>query len=109
LKDRFAAVQGRLCATIDLQVGELRGWRLRLALLFDRLEGCGNHFRASPILPFGGLPPSLIEAPDDHQVLATPKEIMLNLGQFPKGDNVNSFSTSLPGRGMVQGLPCEIL
>jgi hypothetical protein len=55
------------------------------------------------------LPASLIEAPDDHQVLATPEEIMLNLGQFPEGDNVDPFSTSLPGRGMVQGLPCEIL
>jgi hypothetical protein len=51
----------------------------------------------------------LIETPDDHQVLATLEEIMLNLGQFPEGDDVDPISTSLPGRGMGQGLPCETL
>jgi len=78
---------------------------LRSALLFDRLEGRCDHFRASAIPPFRGLPASLIETPDDHQVLATLEEIMLKLGQFPKGDDVDPFSTSLPGRSMVQGLP----
>jgi hypothetical protein len=51
----------------------------------------------------------LIESPDDHQVLASLEEIMLKLSQFPKGDDVDPISASLPGRGMVQGLPRESL
>jgi hypothetical protein len=55
------------------------------------------------------LPASLIETPDDHQVLATLEEIMLKLGQFPKGDDVDPFSTSLPGRRGALGLPGGVL
>jgi hypothetical protein len=51
----------------------------------------------------------LIESPDDHQVLTSLEEIMLKLSQLPKGDDVNPISASLPGRGMAQGLPSEIL
>jgi hypothetical protein len=82
---------------------------LRSAFLFDRLEGGCDYFRASAVSPFGGLPTSLIETPDDHQVLATLQKIMLKLGQFPKSDDVDPFSTSPPGRSMVQGLPGAIL
>jgi hypothetical protein len=68
----------------------------RLALLFDRLKGCGDHFRASSIPPFRGLPASLIESPGDHQVLAALEEIKLKLSQFSKGYDVDPISTSLP-------------
>jgi hypothetical protein len=55
------------------------------------------------------LPASLIETPDDHQVLATVEEIMLKLCQFPEGDDVDPLSTSLPGRSRVQTLPGGLL
>jgi hypothetical protein len=52
------------------------------------------------------LPASLIESPDDYQVLATLEKIKLELSQFPHRYDLDPISTSLPCALTVQGLPC---
>jgi len=54
-------------------------WLPRWVVLFDRLEGCRDHFRLGSIPPFGCLPVSLVEAPDDHHAPAALEKINFNL------------------------------
>jgi hypothetical protein len=66
-----------------------------LILFFDPPQVCGDHLCACSILSFWRLPSPLIEFTDDHQVLATLKEVEFQLSQFPNGYNIDPIFTSL--------------
>ena len=58
-------------------------------------------FRLGSIPPFGCLPVSLVEAPDNHHAPAALEKINFNLSQFSDGDDIDPISASLLAAGTI--------